>query len=223
MKELVRACMSQYLMAQENLEGSNIRLVFAGDQANEFWFMISGITGDEGDPESKEFEGGVYLGKIRQTDLRRPPLFMMYTPNGVIAEGTENVCTVISKYHPQNYRPELKIYGFITNMMGALKCWRYTKYGIGLLYDGNIDAQHRNIVRLAKASMTWNRKHHPEILEAFDEQKVNKELSEGIEKVKLEEAKQAEKKEDRMAKLKAKKNRRGRRRTKVDSSGDDSK
>ena len=166
-------------MAKKEL-GKEVSITIVGDDPCQMCFKISGITGSEDDPDSKEFEGGVYLGIIKQKSLATPPEFMLYTPNGVVETGTYNVCTAISKYHSQQYRPEMKIYGFISNMMGAIKCWRFTKTGIGLMYDGDVMKQSANITRLAKLSVRYNQKHHADILKAFDEEESPELLDGGI-------------------------------------------
>lgn len=205
-KALIVACLSQYRMVREQLGGdSNVQIAIMGDDPTKFIFKIEGITGDESDPDSKEFEGGQYIGMIWQDSLQKPPSFKIYTPNGVIETGTANVCTVISKYHPQNYRPELKIYGFITNMMGAIKCWRYTRWGIGLLYNGDEKKQSAQIVRCAKLSKAWNLKHYPDELKAFDVEDLMCSVSKKLAEVTLNEKKIEEDREKMLDTMKTKK------------------
>jgi hypothetical protein len=202
-KPLIQACLSQYLMAIDKLgRGSLVQIAIMGDDPTTFVFKIEGITGTDDDPTGMEFGGGQYLGIIWQSDLRNPPKFKIYTPNGVMKDNTESICTSISKYHPQNYRPELKIYGFICNMMGALKCWRDTKHGIGLLYDGDEKLQTANIIRLAAKSKAYNIKHHADILEAFIEESLVSSVSKKLEVVALEEDKIEQNKIKMIEKLK---------------------
>jgi len=175
-------------MARKRLgNDSNVQIAFVGDDATRFAFKIEGITGDDIDPTGREFEGGQYLGVIWQDSLENPPKFIMYTPNGVIKCNVSAVCVSISDYHRQNYRPVLKIYGFITNIMGAIKCWRDTEHGINLLYDGDVEKQVVNIRRLAKTSKAYNEKYHRDILKLFEEESLTSDISTKLAKVTLDE------------------------------------
>lgn len=186
---LIKACLSQYRLVRNQLgSDGNVQIAIIGDNPTQFFFKIKGIVNDDSTTKS-EFDGGEYIGVIWQNSLQTPPSFKIYTPNGVIKCNTDAVCTSISKYHPQNYRPELKIYGFITNMMGVIKCWRYTKYGIGLLYDGNEEKQFLTICKYAAESKEYNRKHHYDILEAFMDENLNECISTQLQVVTLEETK----------------------------------
>lgn len=204
--KLAKACLNSYLTAREHLgPDSNVKIAIMGDDPTRFVFKIDGISGDH-----DEFKGGQYIGLIWQDSLTDPPQFKIYTPNGVIECNTAAICTSISKYHPQNYRPELGIYGFISSMMGAIQCWETTKHGIGMLYDGNLPKQIANIRKFAKASKAYNTKYHADVLAAFDSDDLDDNIAKQLEQVKLDNEKTEHAKEEMKSKLAVKKSTRTR-------------
>ena len=184
-KSLLKACLEQYRIVR-NKGDRTIQIAIMGDDPTQYTFKIEFIGGDKEGDEGFEFSGGQYMGIIHQKSLEKPPNFMMYTPNGVIQTNTEAVCVSISKYHSQNYRPELGLYGYLVNIVVAILCWKETGHGIGLLFDGNINPQVCKITNFASKSHEWNAKHKSVELAAIAEQSLTPNLTKQLNQLNID-------------------------------------
>jgi hypothetical protein len=193
-RSLVKACLQQYRMVREKSDRT-IQIAITGDDPTEFVFKIEYIGGDNPGDEGYEFQGGQYIGRIHQKSLELPPSFEMWTPNGVMSTDTESICVSISKYHSQNYRAELGLYGYLVNIVVAMLCWKETKYGIGLKYNGDIRNQVSDITMCAASSHEWNLKHRTIELDAIADQVLTQSLTEQLDQLQVDDEKRQEQSE----------------------------
>jgi len=130
------------------------------DNIKTWHILIRNISG-EGDL----FEGGEYLFRMTTTSNfpASPPNFIALTPNGVY-KVNNTVCISIGVYHANNFKAVGGLGQFAVELANGIIGYETLSKsgGIGILHTSV--ATKRD---LAKASKTFNEKHHPDILESL--------------------------------------------------------
>jgi Ubiquitin-protein ligase len=138
-----------------------LKFAYASDENVTKWFvMLSGFDGDEG-----EYKDGEYLVEL---DIppgfpRDPPVFRFLTPNGLFEVGV-SACVHIGVYHPENYRPAIKLYSFCEQLVSGMIGWKFIGSGIGII---NTTVEQKKM--LAAQSREYNRMFNREALERINE------------------------------------------------------
>ena len=120
----------------------------------EWYFLIQG-------PEDSQYKGGYYLGKIIHAKNYpfAPPNFIMLTPSGRFMIN-KKICTTATSYHKSEWDSSLNmttlLVGFLSIFLDDKEC------GIS-----HIKRSKEERAKLAKESITFNKKVYPKIMEKF--------------------------------------------------------
>lgn len=98
-----------------------------------------------------------------------PAKIKLFTPNGVFAVNTVQICTSMSTYHADQYPASLGMCGFVRNMMNALV--NYESLGEGLNVLVTSTAHKKN---LSTKSRAYNRTHHMDLILQLRETPYNR-------------------------------------------------
>lgn len=119
-----------------------------------WYFIVKG-------PESSDFKGGYYLGKIMHSPEYpfKSPDFMMLTPNGRFMDN-KKICLSNSSYHSSEWSAMWNVksilMGFLSIMLDD------NENGISHIHDSK---QSRSV--MAANSIQYNKQHHFDILKKF--------------------------------------------------------
>ena len=166
----------------------HLDVIMPNDADTHTWmFRLRNLCGD--------FAGGEYIGRIRAT-LKNPndpnskaypdgpPVFMLYTPNGVVAINTEKVCTTMSQYHSGDWKAgKMNMIGFMMLIVKNMQEWLTMGSGLGwinnhlfvdrsdiiIAKEHEIEASRRSIRSAATTSRAFNTRRYAELVAEFDD------------------------------------------------------
>jgi ubiquitin-conjugating enzyme E2 J2 len=124
----------------------------------EIYFLMYGRPGTP-------YEGGQYIGKIvHHPDYpRKAPDYYMLTPSGRFDIG-KKICLTNSSYHQADWAPAA--WNLVSILEGFSSVWhseiKEDKVGIS-----HLNSSDSEIKKLANESITYNKKHHPQLFESF--------------------------------------------------------
>jgi ubiquitin-protein ligase len=112
-----------------------------------------------------EFAGGEFMGFLSfpPSYPAMPPDFTMTTPNGVFEINSGTPCVSIGKFHSNSYKRATGLNGFIMSIYGIYTAPDTLGAGIRVIYRKGRTQE------VSENSIEYNRKNHPEILEALRE------------------------------------------------------
>lgn len=119
-----------------------------------WYFLIKG-------PMDCDYTNGYYIGKIMYptTYPDSPPDFMMLTPSGRFLT-EEKICLSNSTYHSDEWTPEWNIHGTLNGFLSIMTDDK--ERGISHI---SRSPEERKV--MAKESIEYNRKHHPNLIKMF--------------------------------------------------------
>lgn len=119
-----------------------------------WYFLLKG-------PKNTVYDGGYYLGRITYHENHpfHPPGVIMLTPSGRFLIN-EKLCLTNTDYHPEEWTPTWNIQSFLSGFMSIFM--DSTEHGVGHIFREDPER-----IQLAKESVSYNKKHHLDIIKRF--------------------------------------------------------
>jgi ubiquitin-conjugating enzyme E2 J2 len=119
-----------------------------------WYFLIKG-------PNDCEYTGGYYIGKLLYSSSYpdKPPDYMMLTPSGRYIIN-QKICLSNSTYHSNEWSPQWTMHATLTGFLSIMLDDK--ERGISHIWASEEDRK-----KMAKESIDYNKKNHPELIKLF--------------------------------------------------------